>query len=128
MSAGAFEDGKYEQNGGSNIWSCRVQPETKELALDSVTNEYPSGSETADLPTLEISKRGNRGFGLIPRVVTVELTADGTGATGDYLGEGTRFTIPVFQESVYNGYSKGQTGTYLGIACKFVSKTGEKIR
>jgi hypothetical protein len=128
MSAGAFEDGKYEQNGGANIWSCRVQPETKGLALGTDPNGYPSGDVTANLPTLEISKRGNRGFGLIPRVVTIELTEDGTGETGDYLGTGTQFTIPVFQEGVFNNYSKGQTGTYLGIACKFVSKTGEKIR
>lgn len=128
MSAGAFEDGKYEQNGSAYIWSCRVQPETKGLTLDAVANAYPAGAVTSDLPTMEISRRGNRGFGVIPRTVTIELTADGTAETGDYLGEGSQFTIPVFTEAAYNSYGKGQTGTYLGIACKYIAKTGEKVR
>jgi hypothetical protein len=128
MSAGAFEDGKYEQNGAAYIWPCRVQPETKGLTLNAVANAYPAAAVAADLPTMEISRRGNRGFGVIPRTVTIELTADGTAETGDYLGEGTQFTIPVFTESAYNSYGKGQTGTYLGIACKYIAKTGEKVR
>lgn len=127
MSAGAFEVGKYETNGGTFVYECRVQEETKELALNSVSNAYPSADATADLPTLEISKRGNRGFGITPRTVTIELTADGTGETAEYT-EGSRFTIPVFQESVWDGYAKGQTGTYLGIACEFRSKSPELIR
>jgi hypothetical protein len=62
------------------------------------------------------------------RSVTVELTADGTGETGDYEGTGTRFTIPVFDPDVWDGYAKGQTGTYLGIACVFRGKSPEVVR
>lgn len=128
MSAGAFEDAKYEQNGAAHVWPCRAQPETKGLTLNAVANDYPAAVADSTLPKIEISKRGNRGFGVIPRVVTIELTADGTGSTGDYLGSGTQFTIPVFTEAAYNSYGQQQTGTYLGIACKFISKTGEKVR
>ena len=128
MSAGSFEVGRYEQDNAANIWECRVQPETKGLTLSAAANAYPVATATANLPTLEISKRSNRGFGVKPRTVTVRLTADGTGDTGDYLGTGTLFTIPVFTESVWDGYAKGQTGTYLGIACEFVNKSPESVR
>lgn len=121
MSTGAFEDGKYEQGGTStNIWPLRVQPETKGLTLNSVANDYPTGDVTAGLPTMKLST-GNREFGVVPRRVTIEFTADGTGAQEDFT-EGKRLTLPVFQASVWDGYAKGQTGTYQGVACKFVSK------
>lgn len=121
MSAGAFEDAKYEQAGGVNIWPCRAQPESKGLTLNSVANAYPSDAVTANLPKIRLRK-GRREFGLPIRTVTIELTADGTGATAEYL-EGTLQTIPIFVESVWNGYAEQQTGTYLGIACKFVGKS-----
>lgn len=127
MSAGDFEDGKYEQSGSSFIWPCRVQPETKELTLNAVANAYPAGDATLNLPTLAISKRGRRGFGVTPRTVTVELTANGTGAYSEYI-EGNRYTVPVFQQSVWDGYGSGQTGTYLGIACKFDTKTAQDVK
>jgi hypothetical protein len=62
------------------------------------------------------------------RSVQVEMTADGTAETGDYLGTGTRHNIPVFDPVVYAAYDNGQTGTYLGIACKFINKSPEVIR
>lgn len=127
MSAGAFETGKYESADGAYVYECRVQPETKGLTLDTVANEYPTAGATSDLPTLTISQ-SRRGFGVKCRTVTVELTADGTADTGDYLGDGSRLTVPVFQQSVWEGYSKGQTGTYLGIDCVFASKNPELIR
>jgi hypothetical protein len=61
------------------------------------------------------------------RSVTIELTADGTAETADYEGTGTRFTIPVFDPVVWDGYAKGQTGTYLGIACKYAGKSNEEV-
>lgn len=127
MSAGAFEVGKYETDSGTYVYECRVQEETKELTLGGVSNAYPSADATADLPTLEISKRGRRGFGITPRTVVVELTEDGTGAYGEY-SEGNTYEIPVFQKSVFDGYAKGQTGTYLGIACEFRAKNPEVIK
>lgn len=126
MSAGTFEVGKYEDSSG-NIWECRVQPETKGLTLDSVSNAYPTGDPTADLPTLPVNISSRRKFGIKMRTVTIELTEDGTAETADYQGTGTRFTIPVFDPAVWSGYAKGQTGTYLGIACVFRTKSGEEV-
>jgi hypothetical protein len=126
MSAGVFETGKYEDNSG-NVWECRVQPETKELTLGSASNAYTTEDATANLPTLPVNVSSRRKFGIKMRSVTVELTADGTGATGDYEGTGTRFTIPVFTASTWDGYAKGQTGTYLGIACVYKSKSAEEV-
>ncbi len=126
MSAGTFEQGKY-QDGAGNVWEVRVQPETKGLELGSAENAYPAGALTADLPKLPINVSSRRKFGIKMRSVTVELTADGTGDTGDYEGEGTRHTIPVFNPTTWASYAKDQTGTYLGIACKFVRKSGEEV-
>lgn len=126
MSAGTFEIGKYEDNNG-NVYEVRVQPESKGLTLDSVANAYPAGDAAPDLPTLAISQ-SRRGFGVKVRTVTVELTANGTGAVADYLGEGSRLTVPVFDPATHAAYGKGQVGTYLGIACKYVGKNPEIIR
>lgn len=127
MSAGAFKEGRYEDNAG-NVWTCRVQPETEQLALNSIANGPPAGTPTPDLPTLPVKVSGRRGFGVTMRSVTVELTEDGTGSTADYLGTGTRHTVPVFEPTTWEGYQKGQVGTYLGIACKFYSKSPESVR
>lgn len=126
MSAGTFEIGKYE-DGNGNVWECRVQPETKGLTLNSEANAYPTGAATAGLPTLPVNISSRRKFGIKMRSVTIELTADGTAETADYQGTGTRFTIPVFDPLVWAGYDKGQTGTYLGIACVFRGKSSEEI-
>lgn len=126
MSAGPFESGKYQDNAG-NVWEVRVQPETKELSLGGTSNAYPSDSLTADLPTLPIKLGSRRGFGITMRSVTVELTADGTGQTAEY-AEGNKYTIAVFDPANWAGYAKDQTGTYLGIACKFDRKSPEQVR
>lgn len=127
MSAGAFEFTRYEYNGGAIIRRIRVQPETLGLTLGGAANTAPAGAlAPVGLETLKF-RSGNRGFGVKPRTVTVKLTANGTGSTGDYLGEGTTHTIPVLQESVWQGYAAEQVGTYLGIACEFVTKSNENI-
>jgi len=127
MSAGTFEEGKYEDDSG-NVWRVRCQPETKGLTLNSVANGYPSGALTPGLPTLPQKLLSRRGFGVTQRSVQIELTENGTGATADYLGIGARLTIPVFDPTVWAGYAEGDTGTYLGVACKFVNKSPEVIR
>lgn len=126
MSAGQFEEGKYEDNAG-NVWECRVQPETKGLTLDSVANAYPEAALTADLPKIPVNVSSRRQFGIKMRSVTVELTADGSAGTSDYEGTGTRHVVPVFDAENWDSYAKGQVGTYLGIACKFVRKSSEEV-
>lgn len=126
MSAGAFEDGKYE-SGNTFVYPVRVQPESKGLTLDGVANAYPDGTLTANIGTLNLTG-GRRRFGVIPRTVTVEMTAAPSGAVADYAGIGSQFTVPVFDPTVWDGYSKGQSGTYLGTAVKYVNKSPELIR
>lgn len=127
MSAGSFEIGKYGAGGGT-VYPVRVQPESKGLTLGGTANAYPSTDPAAGTPTLNL-RRGRRAQGIIPRTATVRLTADGTGPTGDYLGQGTTHVVPVFTQTAWDAYGpKGQTGTYLGIACVFVSKNPELVR
>jgi hypothetical protein len=121
MSVGVFESGKYEQATGTNIWPCKAQPESKELTLNSVANDYPAAAVTAGLPRIKLRK-GRREVGLPIRTVTVRLTANGTAATAGYLS-GTLHTVPVFSKAAYAAYGEGQTGTYLGIACEYVNST-----
>lgn len=126
MSAGAFEDGKY-LSGNSFVYPVRVQPESKALTLGAVANAYPAGDLTANIGSLPLTG-GRRRFGVIPRTVTVEMTEAPTGAVADYAGVGSTFVVPVFNSTVWTGYTKGQTGTYLGTAVKFVNKSPELIR
>lgn len=123
MSDGKFEIAKYEQSTGGNVWPGRAQLETKALSLGGVANAYPAAAPTAGLPRIRLRK-GKKEFGLSIRTVTVELTADGTGATAGY-ASGTTHIVPVFTQTVHDGYVFGAVGTYLGIACKCVGKFPE---
>ncbi len=127
MSAGKFDlDGKYESDQG-NVYRCRPQPETKGLALGGVANAYPTGVVTAGLGSVTLTK-SKRSLGVIPRTVTVRLTANGTGEQGDYEGEGSSHVVVVFNPAVYSDYAIGATGTYLGIACVLDFKQPEVLR
>jgi len=127
MSAGKFDlSGKYESDAG-NVYRCRPQPETKDLTVDGVANAYPAGAITAGLGSLTLTK-SKRSLGVIPRTVTVRFTADGTGNTGDYEGEGTSHVVVVFNPTVYAGHAIGEIGTYLGIACVLDFKQPEVLR
>jgi len=121
MSAGAFENGRYESIDGLYIWPCRAQPESKGLTLDGVANAYPTDGVTEGLPKIRLRK-GKREFGPTVRTVTVRMTAAPTGPQADYLGLGSLLTIPVFQQSTWASYGEGQTGTYLSTAVEFVGK------
>ncbi len=127
MSAGKFDlDGKYESDVG-NVYRCRPQPETKALTLDGTANAYPSGNVTAGIGSITLTK-SKRSLGVIPRTVTIRLTADPTGEQGDYEGEGTSFVIPVFDPATWQTYSIGDVGTYLSTACVCDFKAPEQIR
>jgi len=127
MSAGKFDlAGKYESDEG-NVYRCRPQPETKGLTLATNANAYPTGAITAGLGSITLTK-SKRSLGVIPRTVTVRLTADGTGDQGDYEGEGTSHVVVVFNPTVYAGYAIGDVGTYLGIACVLDFKQPEVLR
>lgn len=120
MSSGVFESGKYESNEG-DIYNCRAQPESKALTLGGAANAYPAGAVDQKVSAnLTGSTRQN---GANARRVRVQLTAALTGYKADAV-----LTVPVFQESIWNGYKAGQVGQYLGTAVKFIGKTSESIK
>ncbi len=119
MSSGIFENGRYETNDG-DIYFCKAQPESKGLILDGVTNAYPVGD--VDQATSARLTGSKRQIGVTARTVRVRLTA----ALAGYKPEAI-LTIPVFTETVYNGFVKGQTGTYLGTAVEYVGRSAEGV-
>lgn len=113
MSQGNFELAKYQSNDGK-IWPCYAQPETKELSLGGTANAYPSGGYSEGVPIR--LRAGRRARGQKVRTVTIQWT--GAAPTG--YKAGANLVVPVFQQSVWDGYAIGSTGTYLGAACKAV--------
>jgi len=127
MSAGKFDlNGKY-QSDADNVYRAKPQPETAGLSLGGVANAYPAGTITAGLGSITLTK-SKRSLGVIPRTVTIRFTADGTGETADYEGDGTSQVVVVFNPTVWAGYAIGDTGTYLGIACVLDFKQPEVLR
>lgn len=120
MSSGAFEVAKYEDNQGV-IYPCKAQPESKALTLGGVANGYPTAAAVTGVPSARL-RGSKRTIGVNARTVTVKLTASLEGYQDDAI-----LTIPVFQEDVWNGYSKTQTGTYLGTAVICTGKQPEYI-
>ena len=126
MSGGDYIRSLYELNGGS-IAPIRIQPETLTLTLNSVANAAPAGTATAGFPSAKVSGT-RRSFGINTRKVRVKFT--GTLPPG-YSGGKDTISLPVLQPSVFNGYAKGQTGTYTleGTAydVEFVGKSTETV-
>lgn len=121
MSSGVFENVNYELDNGT-ILTCRVQPETQELVIDGTTNAPPTGTPTAGLGSVRISG-GNRQIGIKARSVTIKFTATKAGYK-----EGSSIRLPIFSKSVWDGIAKGQTGTYLTVACVVTSAPKPEIR
>jgi len=119
MSSGRFEDGKYESNDG-DVYACRAQPESKSLTLNGVSNSYAIG--VVDQPVSARLTGSTRQIGVTARRVRVQLTAVLAGYKPDAV-----LTVPVFTEAVYNGFVRGQTGTYLGTAVKYVGRSAEGV-
>lgn len=121
MSAGAFADGKYEDDLG-NIYACRIQPETVGLQLNGAINTIPAGD--TDMPVSARMTGSRRAIGCRARSVRIRFTA--APPTG-YL-PGSIIEIPIFQQSIYNTMTAVQkaTGTYLGVAIVCVGGTGEE--
>lgn len=122
MSAGSFENGKYQAD-NNMIYPVRVQPETKGLTIQSVANDYPLGDVGLGMLPIKVSN-GRNSRGVRPRFVVVELTEDGSGETAQYLA-GTRHRVVVFTSATLTAWDLNATGTYLGIECRLVFKSGE---
>jgi len=121
MSAGEFNDVTYETNQGLKT-TVKVQPETLALTLNSVANASASGDKTAGMPSARVGG-SRRQIGINTRTVTIAFS--GAAPTGYKAGGKVRLPVP--DPTVWDGYDKGQTGTYLGVAVKFAGKSDEKV-
>jgi hypothetical protein len=127
MSSGPFVRSKYAINPANTpnltedvICPIRVQPETLSLTLNSVTNDAPTGDVNLEVSVRARKNRQQYGMGA-RNVVIAWTTAPPTGYADENL------TVPVLQRTVFDQYSVGQEGTYLGTACILVSKTTENL-
>lgn len=119
MSSGKFLSSKYAADSG-NIYALRVQPETLTATFNAVVNAAPVGAVDQEV-SAKVSK-GNRGFGIKPRTVTIRWEA----APTDY-DPNTLQRIPVPTKSVWDGIRKDQAVTYADGTGKVVSKSPERV-
>lgn len=124
MSDGAFETAKYKTN-KDLVVPIRIQPETLTLTLAGTANTAASGEFTLGAPSAQ-SGGSKRRIGINARTVTVALTADGTGVNAG-MKIGSKIRLPVFAEATWDAYTKGSTGTYKGIACKYAGHSDENV-
>lgn len=103
MSSGVFVTSKYEttanQTGTTTkmIVPIRVQPETSNCSVNSVTNAAPTGS--VNLQVSAVVSRGRRARGIIPRTVTLQQV--GSTPVAGYKAGGLT-TIPCLTDEFYN--------------------------
>lgn len=122
MSAGDFTDTFYELDtgNGAGIVRARVQPETLAATIAATANAGATGPAT--VPITARMNGGRRTFGVNARTVTLRFTG---AAPTDYSGDDV--TIPVLQEATYAAWTKGATGTYLGVAVEVVGRKPEYV-
>lgn len=123
MSAGVFERSRYEADygAGTAIHPIRIQPETAELVLNSVTNDPPVGAITNPI-SVQVS-RGRRSLGLHPRFVSIAFT--GT-PPAEYSTGGT-YRVPLLNKAIAAEAIAGAVGTYLGVTCVCISNGAPEI-
>jgi hypothetical protein len=66
---------------------------------------------------------GNRQIGIKARSVTIKFTATKAGYK-----EGSSIRLPIFDPEMWDKLAKGQTGTYLSVACVVSSTPKPEIR
>lgn len=121
MSAGPFETGRYACQATGDIHPIRVQPETKSLSVNGVTNAYPTGE--ANSPVSAQTSQSRRSLGINARSVTIKFPA--TAPTGYKVGEPIR--LPWFQAFPTPSFIKGQAVSYLGGTGELVGFEQEKV-
>lgn len=123
MSAGVFERSRYQADygAGTAIHPIRIQPETAELVLNSVTNDPPVGGITNPI-SVQVS-RGRRSLGLHPRFVAIAFT----GTPPDGYAVGQTYRVPLLTPTIAAEAIAGATGTYLGVTCVCVSNAAPEI-
>lgn len=118
MSAGNFVRSRYQSNSGE-VYPIRVQPETLALTIDATANAAPAGAITA-----EVSARANgsrRTLGMNARTVSITFTA----TPPEGYATNSTLTVPVLTSALWDDISRGDTGTYLGVAVEVIGKSPE---
>jgi len=123
MSSGKFSLLKYQTNKGQ-VTPIRAQPETALLTLNGGVNASATGSQTPNFPIAKVSGT-RRGYGVHARTVSVVFLA--VPSDGQY-EIGNLIRLPVFDPAVWEEYSDGNEGTYLGAAVRFAGKSAERIK
>lgn len=120
MSAGAFEDSKYQTDSG-DIRAIRVQPETLAANFGGA-NAAPTGAiDTAGSVRVGGSKRA---YGVKARSISIRFTATPpSGYKADQI-----YRIPILTSALFNSINNKDTGTYLGVAARVVGKSAENVR
>jgi hypothetical protein len=120
MSAGRFVDTRYQAayGAGSAIHPIRVQPETRNLSINSAANEAP----TADIsnPISAVISRGVRARGLRPATVTLTWTGTAPATPGN-IGS---TTVPLLNAAIRAEAASADDDTdvtYLGVSTWRVS-------
>lgn len=124
MSSGEFNYVKYETNKGLVV-PVKIQPETLTLTLNSVANTGGTGTITVGAPSARVGG-SKKQIGINARTVTVRLTADGTGENAQ-MKKGSLIRLPVFLAATYDAYTKGDVGTYKGIAVEYAGHSAENV-
>jgi hypothetical protein len=119
MSAGEFTTTRYQTADGG-ICSVRVQPETLQAVVNGATNTAPAGEIDQEASAIVSGGRGN---GVFCRKVRLAFT----GEPPEGYKEGGTVVIPWLQPTAWNGFRRGQTGTYLGVAVRVVGRTAESV-
>lgn len=117
MSAGKFEIVNYQLD-NDTILTCRVQPETKALTINSTANTPPTGTPVGGYGSVRVGG-GNRAIGIKARSITVKFNE---GAEPDGYKADSPISLPIFDPAVWITLTKGMTGTYLGNAVTVVGE------
>jgi hypothetical protein len=122
VSAGRFKkDGKYELDNGE-VAKCRIQPETLNLTLNSVTNSEPTG--TVNVRGSAAVSRGRRTFGVNCRLVRIRFTS----TLPEGYAQDEVIALPWLRKSSFDALPDSATGTYLGNPVILVGRTSETIK
>ena len=120
MSAGDFDRIRYQCDDGATIVRGKAQPETVALEIGGTANAIVAGAVTFGISAY--ARKTTKQYGVGMRCVNLAWTGTPpTGYSTDIV------SVPVFQKSVFDGYSIGDTGTYLGQPVEVISKKAEQL-
>lgn len=119
MSAGAFTATKYELDGGT-IVNVKVQPETLSFTDGTAANDPPAGAVSLGISAY--TRKAKNRYGVGCRLVRLTWNS---GPPAGYKDESV--LVPILQKSVFDGYSQGDTVTYLATAATITRKISEVL-